>query len=55
MCNARDSGRGLSGVGTATELAKLDNLADGAEFLLGHNLIEFDIPHLKAAIRISGC
>ncbi|MCY3783490.1 MAG: RecQ family ATP-dependent DNA helicase [Chloroflexi bacterium] len=33
----------------AGALAKLDNLAAGAEFLLGHNLIEFDLPHLKAA------
>ena len=30
-------------------LAKLDALADGAAFLLGHNLIAFDLPHLKAA------
>ena len=30
-------------------MAKLDDLAGGAEFLLGHNLIEFDLPHLKAA------
>ena len=30
-------------------LAKLDNLADGADFLLGHNLIAFDLPHLQAA------
>ncbi len=30
-------------------LAKLDDLADSAEFLLGHNLIEFDLPHLQAA------
>lgn len=30
-------------------LEKLDRFADGAEFLLGHNLIAFDIPHLKAA------
>ena len=33
----------------AAELAKLDDLADGAEFLLGHNLIDFDLPHLQAA------
>ena len=45
-----DNGRGISGVGNATELAKLDKLAEGAEFLLGHNLIEFDIPHLMAAM-----
>ena len=30
-------------------LADLDDLADGADFLLGHNLIEFDLPHLQAA------
>ena len=30
-------------------LADLDALADGADFLLGHNLIEFDHPHLQAA------
>ena len=30
-------------------LEKLDDFADGADFLLGHNLIAFDLPHLKAA------
>ena len=30
-----------------TALNKLDALADGAEFLLGHNLIAFDVPHLQ--------
>ena len=30
-------------------LAKLDELADGADFVLGHNLIGFDLPHLQAA------
>ena len=30
-------------------LAKLDDFAAGAAFLLGHNLILFDLPHLKAA------
>ena len=30
-------------------LVKLDDLADGADFLLGHNLIAFDLPHLQAA------
>ena len=30
------------------QLAKLDDLADGASFLLGHNLINFDLPHLTA-------
>ena len=33
----------------ATALAELDEFADGADFLLGHNLIDFDLPHLKAA------
>ena len=33
----------------AAALAKLDNLADGADFLLGHNLIAFDLLHLQAA------
>ena len=32
----------------AVVLAKLDELADGADFLLGHNLIDFDLPHLQA-------
>ena len=31
------------------ELARLDDLAEGASFLLGHNLIAFDLPHLAAA------
>lgn len=30
-------------------LKELERFADGASFLLGHNLIEFDIPHLTAA------
>ena len=30
-------------------LEQLDALADGANFLLGHNLIAFDLPHLAAA------
>ena len=33
----------------ATKLVELDDFADGADFLLGHNLIDFDLPHLKAA------
>ena len=33
----------------AQALAKLDELANGADFLLGHNLIAFDLPHLWAA------
>ena len=30
-------------------LVRLDDVADGAEFLLGHNLIKFDLDHLGAA------
>ena len=30
-------------------LAELDDLAEGSDFLLGHNLIKFDHPHLQAA------
>ena len=33
----------------AQVLARLDELANGADFLLGHNLIAFDLPHLRAA------
>ena len=33
----------------AAALARLDDLASGADFLLGHNLIAFDLPHLQAA------
>ena len=33
----------------AAALAKLDELAGGADFVLGHNLIGFDLPHLQAA------
>ena len=33
----------------AMALDKLDKFADGADFLLGHNLIDFDLPHLQAA------
>ena len=36
------------GASLAAGLSQLDDLADGADFLLGHNLIEFDLPHLKA-------
>ena len=35
--------------GLAAALAKLDDLADGVDFLLGHNIIDFDLPHLRAA------
>ena len=40
----RAASRGLDAA-----LASLDRLADGADFLLGHNLIAFDLPHLQAA------
>ena len=46
-----DSGRSLthSGGGLAAVLERLDDFAEGASFLLGHNLIAFDLPHLAAA------
>ena len=33
----------------AGELSRLDRLAERARFVLGHNLIAFDFPHLQAA------
>ena len=30
-------------------LSRLDDLTHGADFVLGHNLIDFDLPHLRAA------
>ena len=46
-----DTGERLvhSGGGLTEALLKLDELADGASFVLGHNLIAFDLPHLAAA------
>ena len=46
-----DTGQRLvfNGGELAAALAKLDELATGAKFLLGHNLILFDLPHLAAA------
>ncbi len=39
-----------SGVGRLdAALEKLDDFADDASFILGHNLISFDLPHLRAA------
>ena len=35
--------------GLAKALHRLDDLAAGADFLLGHNLIAFDLPHMQAA------
>ena len=37
-----------SGQSLAAALSELDNLAKGADFLLGHNLIAFDLPRLQA-------
>ena len=46
-----DTGKRLvfDGGDLAAALAKLDNLAETASFVLGHNLIAFDFPHLQAA------
>ena len=46
-----DTGRRFvfSGGNLAPALAKLDDCADGASFVLGHNLIAFDLPYLEAA------
>ena len=37
------------GASLAEALAKLDDFADGADSALGHNLIDFDLPILRAA------
>ena len=39
----------VAGNSLAGALAELDDLAGGSDFLLGHNLIAFDLPHLKAS------
>ena len=46
-----NTGRSLthSGGDLAVALERLDAFAEGAFFLLGHNLIVFDLPHLAAA------
>ena len=46
-----DTGESLvhSGGGLEIALAGLDEFAAGAEFVLGHNLIQFDLPYLAAA------
>lgn len=46
-----DTGKRLvfHGGDLAAALAKLDNLAETASFVLGHNVIAFDLPHLQAA------
>lgn len=38
-----------SGGDLSKALDELEKLADGAAFLLGHNLVAFDLPHLTAA------
>ncbi len=47
-----DTGQALTfpaeGRRLAAALAQLDDFAEGADFLLGHNLIAFDLPHLRA-------
>ena len=46
-----DTGGSLthSGGNLTAALEKLDDLAEGASFVLGHNLIAFDLSHLTAA------
>ena len=48
-----DTGKSLvfpaRGQSLAAALSRLDNLSGGADFLLGHNLIAFDLPRLRAA------
>jgi len=38
-----------SGLSLESALNRLDEFVEGVDFLLGHNLIAFDLPHLKAA------
>ena len=48
-----DTGKSLvfpsEGQSITAALSRLDNLSGGADFLLGHNLITFDLPKLQAA------
>jgi len=46
-----DTGESISfdGNNLLVKLVELDDLANGTSFLLGHNLIKFDLPHLVAA------
>ena len=48
-----DTGKSLvfpsEGQSITAALSRLDNLSGGADFLLGHNLIAFDLPKLQAA------
>ncbi len=43
-------GDSLTGGGTAAALARLDGFVEGASFVLGHNLIEHDLPFLEASM-----
>ena len=45
-----DTGKSVvfSGGNLRAELLKLDHLSDGVSFVLGHNLIAFDLPYLAA-------
>ncbi len=36
----------MSGSPSADSLQRLERVAAGAKFLLGHNIVAFDIPHL---------
>ena len=45
-----DTDEGCCGGGSREELLRLDAFAEGVDCLLGHNLIAFDVPHLKAAM-----
>lgn len=38
-----------TGRGLPQALIRLDDLANGADFVLGRSLINFDLPHLRAA------
>ncbi|MDE0280261.1 MAG: RecQ family ATP-dependent DNA helicase [Gammaproteobacteria bacterium] len=43
-----EEGLKYSGKGAVAALDRLDDFAEGAKFLLGHNLIAFDLPRLAA-------
>ncbi|SAY38275.1 RecQ family ATP-dependent DNA helicase, partial [Candidatus Synechococcus spongiarum] len=45
-----DTGESCCGGGSKVELSRLDALTEGVDALLGHNLIAFDVPHLKATL-----
>ena len=43
-----DDSLSMSGRPKSSSLNRFDRLAEDAQFLLGHNIIAFDIPHLRA-------